>query len=97
MNKCKHLIALFSICTFIVNCLPLFSFIVKVNRRLLVYLLFDKDQVFRMATCSKNIDYTREDVDYDSTYEDDEDTKNAKKARRDLADKPKQGRKAKVI
>ena len=50
-----------------------------------------------MATCSKNIDYAREDVDYDSTYEDDEDTKNAKKARRDLADKPKQGRKAKVI
>ena len=49
-----------------------------------------------MASCSKNIDYTNEDADYDSTYEDDDDTKNAKKARRDLAEKPKKGRQAKV-
>jgi len=49
-----------------------------------------------MASCSKNIDYTNEDADYDSTYEDDDDTKNAKKARRDLAEKPKKGRQAKA-
>jgi len=43
-----------------------------------------------------NLDYTREDVDYDSTNEDDEETRNAKRARRDLADKPRTDRKSKA-
>ena len=41
------------------------------------------------------IDYSREDVDYDSTNEEDEDTRNAKRARRDLAEKPRLDRKSK--
>lgn len=40
-------------------------------------------------------DYTREDVDYDSTNEDDDETRLAKRARRDLADNPKTDRKSK--
>ena len=43
-----------------------------------------------------NIDYTREDVDYDSTNEEDEDTRQAKKARRDLAEKPRTDKKSKA-
>ena len=43
-----------------------------------------------------NLDYTREDVEYDSTNEDDEDNRNAKRARRDLAEKPKTDRKSKA-
>jgi len=43
-----------------------------------------------------NLDYTREDVGYDSTNEDDEETRNAKRARRDLADKPRTDRKSKA-
>ena len=48
------------------------------------------------GSSSMSLDYTREDVDYDSTNEDDEDTRNAKRARRDLADKPKTDRKSKA-
>ena len=45
---------------------------------------------------SKSHDYTRDDVDYDSTNEDDEETRNAKRSRRDLADKPRTDRKEKA-
>ena len=45
---------------------------------------------------SKSHDYTRDDVDYDSTNEDDEETRNAKRARRDLADKPRTDRREKA-
>ena len=38
------------------------------------------------------IDYAKEDLDYDSTNEDDEDTRKAKRARKDLAEKPRQDR-----
>ena len=48
------------------------------------------------GSSSMNLDYTREDVDYDSTNEDDEETRNAKRARRDLADKPRTDRKSKA-
>ena len=37
-------------------------------------------------------DYTRDDADYDSTNEEDDETRNAKRARRDLAEKPKTDR-----
>ena len=48
------------------------------------------------AGCSRGdrIDYAREDVDYDSTNEEDDDTRQAKRARRDLAEKPKYDRKS---
>ena len=45
---------------------------------------------------SSSHDYTRDDVDYDSTNEDDEETRKAKRARRDLADKPRTDRKEKA-
>ena len=41
-------------------------------------------------------DFTRDDVDYDSTNEEDEDTRSAKRARRDLADKPRTDRREKA-
>ena len=43
----------------------------------------------------EKIDYSREDVDYDSTNEEDDDTRNAKRARKDLAEKPRVDRKSK--
>ena len=49
-----------------------------------------------MAGNSSTTNYTREDVEYDSTNEDDEDNRNAKRARRDLAEKPKTDRKSKA-
>ena len=41
-------------------------------------------------------DYTRDDADYDSTNEEDDETRNAKRARRDLAEKPKTDRREKA-
>ena len=48
------------------------------------------------ASSSGKCDYTREDIDYDSTNEDDEDTRAARKARCDLADKPKKDKRGKA-
>ena len=45
---------------------------------------------------SAGTDYTREDVDYDSTNEEDDETHRAKKARRDLADEPKTDKRSKA-
>jgi len=41
-------------------------------------------------------DYSREDVGYDSTNEDDLETRDAKRARKDLAEKPKNDRRSKA-
>ena len=48
------------------------------------------------GTTSGGYDYSREDVGYDSTNEDDTETRDAKRARRDLADKPKTDRREKA-
>ena len=45
---------------------------------------------------SAGTDYTREDVDYDSTNEDDDETHRAKRARKDLADEPKTDKRSKA-
>ena len=45
---------------------------------------------------SSSHDYTRDDVDYDSTNEEDEETRKAKRARKDLADKPRTDRREKA-
>ena len=45
---------------------------------------------------SAGTDYTREDADYDSTNEEDEETHRAKKARRDLADEPRTDKRSKA-
>ena len=41
-------------------------------------------------------DYSKEDIGYDSTNEDDTETRDAKRARRDLADKPRYDKKGKA-
>ena len=45
---------------------------------------------------SAGTDYTREDADYDSTNEEDDETHRAKKARRDLADEPRTDKRSKA-
>ena len=48
-----------------------------------------------VATTS-GYDYSREDVGYDSTNEDDIETRDAKRARNDLAEKPKHDKRTKA-
>eukprot|EP00092_Neocalanus_flemingeri_P001753 GFUD01001871.1.p2 GENE.GFUD01001871.1~~GFUD01001871.1.p2 ORF type:complete len:207 (-),score=74.18 GFUD01001871.1:1550-2170(-) len=48
------------------------------------------------STTSGCYDYSKEDIGYDSTNEDDEDTRDAKRARRDLAEKPKYNKREKA-
>jgi len=45
---------------------------------------------------SESHDYTRDDVDYDSTNEEDDETRNSKRARRDLAEKPRTDKREKA-
>lgn len=48
------------------------------------------------ATTSSGCDYSKEDNGYDSTNEDDTEARNAKRARLDLAEKPKHDRREKA-